>query len=588
MSFRPAQWARRVAACLLSVIGCGMLLHACGGSGDGSDVSGGGSGSAPPAGLSIETGSGWLHVNQTRQLTARIVDASGSSTPATDRVTWHSSDDRIGAFDQPASPGLLSARTVGTFEVTASLDGVSARAVITVVPAPAAVQQPLRVSTANPRYFEREPGMPILLAGSHTWVNLQDNGTSHPPAPFDYEAFLRFLSDHGHNFFRLWAWEQSRWVLTVAEDQNWIAPSPFERTGPGLALDGLPKFDLTRFNQAYFDRLRQRVEQAGERGIYVSVMLFNGFSVAASKPSSPPGARSSWRGHPFNSANNINGINGDPNGDGSGEETHELVVPAVTAIQEAYVRKVIDTLNDLDNVLYEISNESHANSQAWQYHIIDLVHAYEAGKPKQHPVGMTVEWPNGSNDELFASRADWISPSGEISSRPVATGAKVIIADTDHLCGVCGDRGWVWRSFTAGENPVLMDPYDRDSVVGAPAELDFDSPALVGARRNMGYAIQMSHRMDLARALPQPALASTGHCLADLTGPAPTLLAYLPNGGEVTVDLRQLPETSSLQVEWLRPETGSRSAAGTTAGGARRTFRAPFPGDAVLFLFSAP
>ena len=30
----------------------------------------------------------------------------------------------------------------------------------------------------------------------------------------------------------------------------------------------------------------------------------------------------------------------------------------ITAIQEAYAKKVIDTVNDLDNVLYEISNES--------------------------------------------------------------------------------------------------------------------------------------------------------------------------------------------------------------------------------------
>ena len=49
---------------------------------------------------------------------------------------------------------------------------------------------------------------------------------------------------------------------------------PFARTGPGQAFDGKPKFDVTQFNQAYFDRLRQRVEAAQERGCYVAVMLF--------------------------------------------------------------------------------------------------------------------------------------------------------------------------------------------------------------------------------------------------------------------------------------------------------------------------
>jgi len=49
--------------------------------------------------------------------------------------------------------------------------------------------------------------------------------------------------------------------------------------GPGKALDGKLKFDLARFQQAYFDRLRRRVAAAGKRGIYVSVMLFQGFSI---------------------------------------------------------------------------------------------------------------------------------------------------------------------------------------------------------------------------------------------------------------------------------------------------------------------
>ena len=43
------------------------------------------------------------------------------------------------------------------------------------------------------------------------------------------------------------------------------APQPFVRSGPGTALDGKPKFDLTRLDQAYFDRLRSRVVEAGSR-----------------------------------------------------------------------------------------------------------------------------------------------------------------------------------------------------------------------------------------------------------------------------------------------------------------------------------
>src|SRR5262249_9472955 len=136
-----------------------------------------------------------------------------------------------------------------------------------------------------------------------------------------------------------------------------------------------------------------------------------------------------------------------------------------TALQDAYVRKVVDAVNDLDNVLYEISNESDASSTAWQEHMIELVHGYERDKAKQHPVGMTAEWPDGDNAVLEASPADWISPNAGpenqlVRDPPPAAGGKVVVADTDHLCGVCGDATWVWRAFLRGQNPIFMDPYE--------------------------------------------------------------------------------------------------------------------------------
>jgi len=55
-------------------------------------------------------------------------------------------------------------------------------------------------------------------------------------------------------------------------------------TGPGAATDGKPRFDLSRFDPAYFGRLRDRVTAAGDKGIYVAVMLFEGFCLHLSPP----------------------------------------------------------------------------------------------------------------------------------------------------------------------------------------------------------------------------------------------------------------------------------------------------------------
>ena len=447
---------------------------------------------------------------------------------------------------------------------------------------------PLRISPENPRYFADGSGKIVFLTGSHTWSNLKDMGKTDPPPSFDFTAYLDFMQQHHHNFIRMWTWELSQYTydgrLTYAD------PFPWPRTGPGTARDGKLRFDLTQFNSAYFDRLRSRVIAAGARGIYVSIMLFEGHGLHAS---SPPWC---WDGHPFNVHNNVNGINGDPDGDGRGLETHTLQIPAVTALQEAYVRQVIDTVNDLDNVLYEIANESGAYSTEWQYHVIHTIHEVEKGKPNQHPVGMTFQYAeenSGTNANLFDSPAEWISPNPEGGYRddpPAADGSKVIFSDTDHLWGIGGNPAWVWRSFCRGLNPIFMDPYRKvrkdDDLPNRPSTWTdhlSDEPALDPEwdpiRRSMGYTLSYAKRMDLAAMAPRNDLASTHYCLAN---PGVEYLVYLPDGGKVSVHLSAA--SGSLHVAWLNPGTDEATPSGTIPGGDRREFSAPFGGDAVLYL----
>lgn len=455
---------------------------------------------------------------------------------------------------------------------------------------PAQAAGPLKVHPLNPRYFTDGTGKAVYLTGSHTWANFQDAGTTDPPSAFDYTAYLDFLEDHNHNFFRLWTWEQAKWTNETRQPY-WIAPVPYQRTGPRTDPDGEPRFDLTKFNEAYFKRLRSRVIEAGPRGMYVAIMLFNGWSLERAKGASAFSAQNNpWAGHPFNRDNNSNGIDGDPNGDGKGDEIHTLRVPEITAMQEAYVRKVIDTVNDLDNILFEISNESPSNSQDWQYHMINYIKRYEASRPKQHPVGMTVEYPNGSNEDLFTSPADWISPnqgSETYLKNPLASnGSKVILSDTDHLCGICGNRSWVWKSFTRGMNPIFMDVYDR--VAAGVAGLDFDenNENWVSVRKNLGYTRDYANRMNLAKMSPHDSLSSSGYCLANPAGTSAEYLVYLPDGGATTINLSGI--SGHLTVEWFNPAAGVTVPGGTTTGGATRSFTSPFGGDAVLYIWSVP
>jgi hypothetical protein len=435
---------------------------------------------------------------------------------------------------------------------------------------------PLHVLSSNPRWFTDGSGRAVLLAGSHTWQSLQDNGlilrggTSNPPPVFDYEAYLNLLEKHGHNFFRMWRWETTKWTdRYTGSETKYCRPHPWERTGPGTANDGEPKFDLTRFHQPYFDRLRSRVKAARDRGIYVSVMLFEGWEIQFTD---------AWRNHPFEAANNINGVQGDANGDGSGLEYNAMPSSEsgrrVLDLQEAYVRKVIDTVNDLDNVLYEVANEAWAASTAWQYHMIRFVKQYEADKPKQHPVGMTFQYKGGTNAVLEESPADWISPNpGEptqsYQENPCSScSKKVVVSDTDHLWGhTGGDNIWVWKSFTRGLNVFFM-----EEMLPSPTWQD-------SARRGMGQVRRFAERMNLAAMKPEEKLSATRYCLADR---GKEYLVFQSNKGEFTLDLSDTNGT--FRAEWLDINSDRTIPAKEIEGGAVRTFTTPFPGPAALYL----
>ncbi len=424
----------------------------------------------------------------------------------------------------------------------------------------------LRVNPANPRYFTDNTGKAIYLTGSHTWNNLQDQWTTDPPPAFDFTGYLDFLQKYNHNFIRGWHWELTKDTYDGVT-YDYTQPFPWPRTGPGLALDGKPKFDLSQFNQDYFDRIRARAIAAGQRGIYLSIMFFDGFGIQYSS------APWRWNGHPFNKYNNINGINGDPNNNGIGTETQTLQIPAITALQDAYVKKVIDTVNDLDNVLYEISNESGTFSTDWQYHMINLIKNYESQLPKQHPVGMTSEYSGGLDSTLLSSPADWISPGQYVSTYqknpPAADGNKVILLDTDHLGGHYGDGNWVWKSFTRGYNPIYMDSY------GYPGGSLPDE----SARLNMGYTLQYANKMNLELMAPRGDLCSTSYCLAN---PGTEYLVYQPSS--LTPFSVNLP-SGLYNYEWFDPSSGMVNSTGSvTSSGGNIIFSAPFTGYAVLYL----
>jgi len=449
---------------------------------------------------------------------------------------------------------------------------------------------PLRKNPINPRYFTDDSGNAIYLTGSHNWSVMNDMWLEGDPKhEMDYPAFLQMMQDYGHNFLRFWQFHMQTKCAPWNKRSTLFYPQPFLRTGPGLAADGKPKFDLTKPNPEYYERLRKRVEMAGEKGIYVSVMLFEAWAFKWATPDQNP-----WLYHPFHPNNNINGVDDDPcMPDGRAWKMFSLQCPKIFNAQKEYIKKVIDCLNDLDHVLYEVCNEIPHTKEAmeWQEEICRFIRSYESTLSKQHMIGITAEGGDQDNRELFATSADWISPSnGEIFeyryNPPAADGSKVILNDTDHLWGHGCDINWIWKSFTRGHNVLFMDPWEP-----IPGDLDWWQDGDVtrnqryyylwdDARRNLGYTRRVALEFNLNYCVPSNHLCTSTYCLA---WEGQQYICFFPAGGSEGLDLRKAEGT--FRVEWLNPRTGVTYKGGTVNGGQRQALTAPFEGSAVLFVY---
>ncbi|MFT3950139.1 MAG: DUF6298 domain-containing protein [Agriterribacter sp.] len=418
----------------------------------------------------------------------------------------------------------------------------------------------LRVSKINPRYFTDNSGKAIYLTGSHTWDNLVDMHDSAALSPFNYEAYLDFLKKYNHNFIRLWAWDLLSMGKTNYMPLHHIPLHPWKRSGKEMALDGNPKFDLTRFNESYFKRLRQRVKAAGKKGMYVSVMLFEGWGLQMSVDG--------YLNHPFHPLNNVNELGLDTAVD-TRLDIYRLANNRVTKLQEAYVLKVIEAVGDFDHVLYEISNENHGGSTEWQYYMISFIKETERQRKKSHPVGMTFQFKGGTNQNLFNSPADWISTNSDDgmyeTNPPPATGKKIIVTDTDHLWGIGGNREWVWKSFLRGLNPIFMDPY-YDHIFVTRREKDWEP-----IRVAMGQTLKLSAQMDLINMIPDSTLTTSKYCLANK---GVEYLLYLPEQKETELDLSTAQKT--FDVTWFDSYNGNTITAVPLTGGKKVKLVSPF------------
>lgn len=237
----------------------------------------------------------------------------------------------------------------------------------------------LRLHPLNPHYFEFR-GKPTVLitSGEHYGAVLNEE--------FNYKTYLETLHKDRLNLTRTFTnYRELPGAFGIsgnsmaAKTEHYLAP--WARSTTSGYLDGGNKFDLKEWDPRYWSRLTDFVTEAGSRGVVVEVNVFSTFY-----------DNSSWSASPMNASNNINGI-----GAVAHNEPFTLKNAELTAIEDAYVKKLVETLRDFDNVYYEICNEPYFGGPTaeWQKHISEVISGAEKDYPFKHLISQN--FANGSD-----------------------------------------------------------------------------------------------------------------------------------------------------------------------------------------------
>jgi hypothetical protein len=239
--------------------------------------------------------------------------------------------------------------------------------------------EPLALHPDNPHYFLWR-GKPTVLvtSGEHYGALLN--------LDFDYAAYFEELASDGLNHTRVFAGTYREIPSSFGITDNTLAPkpgryiAPWARSDQAGYFDGGSKFDLTRWDEAYFTRLEDLMRAAGEKGIVVEFTLFCPFY-----------NEELWQANPMNAANNVNGVGTAPR-----EEVYALKHEDLTEVQLAFVQKVVGELKDFDNFYYEVANEPYFGgiTMDWQHRIVDVIVEAEKDFPQKHLISQNIA--NGS------------------------------------------------------------------------------------------------------------------------------------------------------------------------------------------------
>jgi len=451
--------------------------------------------------------------------------------------------------------------------------------------------KPIALHPENPRYFLwRDRTTVLITSGEHYGAVLN--------LDFDYHKYLDTLAKDKLNLTRTWAGAYAEAPGNFNIAGNTLAPGngrficPWARSDqPGFAGGG-NKFDLKRWDEAYFHRLKDFVRYAAKKGVVVELNLF-----------CPMYEESMWRICPMNASNNINGL--------GAIERHDVLTldksGHLLEVQEAMVRKLADELSDFNNVYFEICNEPYATKprvpEDWQRHMTEVL----TREMNYWPRPFLISWNIANGAEKITNAHPSVSIFNFHYASPPTTAAM-----NYGLNRVIGDNETGFRG--TNDEPYRMEGWDFLIAGGGLFNnLDYSFtvkhengtfvyPAKQPGGGNPVFRHQMRvlrdfmQRLGLVHMKPDNAVLKGG-VPAGMTARAlvergQTYAIYIrpvkttpPDAKQETVSVLELElPAASYRAEWISPLTGKRlrTDAFRHEGGVRKIPAPPFTGDVAL------
>lgn len=392
-----------------------------------------------------------------------------------------------------------------------------------------AFAQPFALHPENPHYFLYKGKPAVLVTSAEHYGAVLNSG-------FDYRKYLATLAADGLNHTRIFTGLYREVPSSFDIARNTLAPEQSDFLSP-FARDASGKYDLTKWNEAYWSRLKDFLAEAGRLGIIVEVCL-----------TTTHYNETHWKLTPWQ--NNINGI-----GDGlKHTEPFTLKDQKLQNVLDNFVRKIASELSRFDNFYFEICNEPYFGGPTleWQRHMSQVIRQADGGRHlisqnvANHEQVITAPDPNVSIFNFHYARPPRAVSQNYSLNRPIGMNETGFDGFDDAIY-----RIQAWDFLIAGG--ALFNNLDYSFTVGM-EDGTFRPPATTpgggsaALRKQLGFLKRTFDRFDLPKFQPMTGVASHARCLGQ---DGETYLCYA-HYGELRNNFRPkyAVDTSKKTVEW--------------------------------------